>query len=634
MAKRYLLVDAASSTISKQPKKSNFINWNQCILCQEDKYEALRCPANSKNQDDPGYKTLAEDLLKFDAHGFTFHPFDLSELNDGSGVESTLFLHQAKWHKSCRLRCNKNEFQRKLKRQASAGELSECPVNVGSHSYQRRQIGQIAEVVCFFCDQPAGREVLHEATTFDIDSHVRQCATDLQDTRLLAKLAGGDMIAIEAKYHRTCLVNLYNHARDEKTKRDSCNAQEDCLHEIVFAELIAHIEELHNEQGLAPVFKLADLASLYQSRLQQLGVTMDKKIHTTRLKTKLMTAMPGLSSYSDGKHVYLTLNKHVGGALKVVCNHDSDAMHLVRAAQIVRKEIFTRRFMFDGTFPHGCQQDSVPSSLLALMNMILEGPTIKEQASQICKETNAAMSVAQIVMFNCVKHPHCNSSGSLRHNREQETPLPMYVALKVHALTRSRNIVDMLFKLGICISYDRLLQLTAKMANGVCQRFEMEGVVCPSTMRSGIFTVGAVDNIDHNPSSTTARDSFHGTGISIMQHPTGLNPGTERPVHTIDISSTSGMTPLPSKYTSVQPASLPRKEFHAPAVDGHLQPQSLYALDQSKGDEVEWLKSVIVALEKKRAGPRRVDLLVFILCQSTNSNSKSSYIWLASIISR
>ena len=63
------------------------------------------------------------------------------------------------------------------------------------------------------------------------------------------------------------------------------------------------------------------------------------------------------------------------------------------------------------------------------------------------------------------------------------------------------------------------------------------------------------------------------------------------------------MTPLPSKYTSVQPASLPRKEFHAPAVDGHLQPQSLYALDQSKGDEVEWLKSVIVALEKKELDP-------------------------------
>ena len=33
------------------------------------------------------------------------------------------------------------------------------------------------------------------------------------------------------------------------------------------------------------------------------------------------------------------------------------------------------------------------------------------------------------------------------------------------------------------------------------------------------FTTAAIDNIDHNPSSTTAKESFHGTGISLLQHP-------------------------------------------------------------------------------------------------------------------
>jgi len=37
------------------------------------------------------------------------------------------------------------------------------------------------------------------------------CAADLQDDRLLSKLAGCDSIAQEAKYHRKCLVALYNH---------------------------------------------------------------------------------------------------------------------------------------------------------------------------------------------------------------------------------------------------------------------------------------------------------------------------------------------------------------------------------------------------------------------------------------
>ena len=35
-------------------------------------------------------------------------------------------------------------------------------------------------------------------------------ATDLQDTALLAKLEGGDLIALDANYHLACLSQLRN----------------------------------------------------------------------------------------------------------------------------------------------------------------------------------------------------------------------------------------------------------------------------------------------------------------------------------------------------------------------------------------------------------------------------------------
>ena len=38
-------------------------------------------------------------------------------------------------------------------------------------------------------------------------------------------------------------------------------------------------------------------------------------------------------------------------------------------------------------------------------------------------------------------------------------------------------------------------------------------------MRSGVFTAAAVDNIDHNPSSTPAKYLFQGTAISFQQYP-------------------------------------------------------------------------------------------------------------------
>ena len=63
------------------------------------------------------------------------------------------------------------------------------------------------------------------------------------------------------------------------------------------------------------------------------------------------------------------------------------------------------------------------------------------------------------------------------------------------------------------------------LANAVCKRFEEEGVVCLTDLRKGLFTVGALDNIDHNPSSTISQDSFHGTGMNIFQFTTASEKG-------------------------------------------------------------------------------------------------------------
>ena len=56
---------------------------------------------------------------------------------------------------------------------------------------------------------------------------------------------------------------------------------------------------------------------------------------------------------------------------------------------------------------------------------------------------------------------------------------------------------------------------------------EATGIVCPSSLRKNVFTTMAVDNIAHNPSSATVAGSFHGTAISVVQHPSAVREGTE-----------------------------------------------------------------------------------------------------------
>ena len=158
-------------------------------------------------------------------------------------------------------------------------------------------------------------------------------------------------------------------------------------------------------------------------------------------------------------------------------------------------------------------------SWLLIFNMILDGATIKHQ-TQLVNKTNTKPAIAISRYFNSVKQArNVNSSNLERHSRSQETPLSLFMSFKIHAVTRRNGLVDTLFNLRLCVSYDKLLRMTSDIAKGVCHRFGVEDVVCPPKLRHGLFTTGAVDNIDHNPSSATAKHSFHRTGISLIQHP-------------------------------------------------------------------------------------------------------------------
>ena len=108
--------------------------------------------------------------------------------------------------------------------------------------------------------------------------------------------------------------------------------------------------------------------------------------------------------------------------------------------------------------------------------MVMEGPSIKDQIRP--SSTQAALSIAQILS---VKHmrKQADTSSFVRHRSAQETPLPTYIGLLLHAQTRKRDLVDWLFSLGLSISYDRVLRISAELGNSLCQRFHIDQVVCP-----------------------------------------------------------------------------------------------------------------------------------------------------------
>ena len=555
------------------------IDLQLCVLCQERKEESLQCPANSKRTDlGAGYKTLAENLLLFNELGMVPFAINLEQLNDGSGVDNTLLKNKASWHKSCKDKVNSTKLKRAQKRREQGEDAtSHSPVKTRRTSLAGEGRLNENESKCFFCNDVAGPSGLHKTSTFEIDRSVRESAIKLKDTDLLAKLADGDMVAIEAKYHVKCLAALYNRVQKLQTPSAEEDSNETSLHGIAFASLVSYLEEFRDCENVA-VFKLVELAKLYSAKLEELGITSSSKINTTRLKERLLGAFPDLSAHTQGRDVLFIFNHAIGDAIRKACEQDfdSEALHLARAAKIVRRDLFKMTSIFSGTFPSDCQAKSVPESLKALVDMILEGPSIKKTALEENPSKMACLTIAQLLAFNSTRHA---SNGDLpaysRRSRAREYPLPIYVALKIHGETRKKSLIDSFFNMGLCISYDRVLAISTDIANSVTTRFEHEGVVCPPKLRGKVFTTAGVDNIDYNPSSTTAHDSFHGTAISLVQHPTTSNKGNDRGIPVLNTAAESQrkIAQLPEAYTNVPPAVLQVKEPFAPALVGPLKPR-------------------------------------------------------------
>ena len=379
-------------------------NWKKCCLCQKVTNELLQCPTKSKRVDigvgQGYYSTLSANIIQLNELHDLPMLIDLQRLDEGSGIESTLRENKAVWHKSCYSKFNATQVRRAEKRKSTLedSELKEGPAK----KYTRQSTcSEMEELTCvFFAKSASASEWLREVTTLHLDSRVRKCALDLQDERVLAKLSSKDMVAQEAKYHPKCLVALYNRAAALQAAKD-LDQHDDrgnkVSHGIALAELLAYLDETRMHEDVAPVFKLSDLVKLYSSRLQELGVKQHTRQHSTELKNRILAQNPNLKTNKEGRDVLLAFNNDLGPALHKACDDDcdSEAVCLTRAAKIVRRDMFEMQAHFTGSFDQDCQMKSVPHSLLALVNMIHNGPGINSQ-----RMSQATLSTAQLLQYN------------------------------------------------------------------------------------------------------------------------------------------------------------------------------------------------------------------------------------------
>ena len=161
----------------------------------------------------------------------------------------------------------------------------------------------LQETCIFDCGKTGN---LCRGSTYKLDSHIQEAALKTGDTKLLAKLSAGDIIAIDMLYHKRCLVDLYNKAKLFGTPPTSSDSDLDEHRGIAFAEVVMYLEEKLSEEP--HIIKLAEAVSLYQNRLDELGQIKEGRENSTRLKEKLLAHIPSLTAHKKGRDILLIMD--------------------------------------------------------------------------------------------------------------------------------------------------------------------------------------------------------------------------------------------------------------------------------------------------------------------------------------
>ena len=165
-------------------------DWTICSLCQEGDTNNLLDPKRNPIQvkRDKTYQTLAANLTTLSQLNSLPLGINLDRLNDGSRIENSLRVNNAKWHKNCYQQCSVSAIQRAKEKLSKQYET-----NQSSPIKRLRPSGEKDESCddkpeCFICGDPIDSEDLyHKACTTEIDTSSNDMAKKAKRSDLLAK---------------------------------------------------------------------------------------------------------------------------------------------------------------------------------------------------------------------------------------------------------------------------------------------------------------------------------------------------------------------------------------------------------------------------------------------------------------
>ena len=222
------------------------------------------------------------------------------------------------------------------------------------------------------------------------------------------------------------------------------------------------------------IFKLSELKALYHQYLSGPVNNSKAYLHSTRFKDRILHALPYLSAYQQGRDIFLISEAQMGSVVYKAYedNDDEEAFGILKTCNTMRKIIFSHLISpFTGTFDIDCQTKSIPPSLTSMISLLLYGSAYSGEITQ------EVLTISQLIMFNTKAK---NRSSIHRHSKTLEMPLPIYIGFQLHSEFRCSSVIQKYHKLGISVSYNRILEIEKDLLRASCTQYNNEGWSAPA----------------------------------------------------------------------------------------------------------------------------------------------------------
>lgn len=497
-------------------KRKKSIDWRNCIICQNHKGQESQRKASpagittflsaAKQRSDEVYSRI------------------LPEIEDLSKREIV-------WHTSCYKSYTSKRNLSFVKQETSTRDVesSTAAVSDVESRSSRSKVASLDWSLCMFCQKTKhrGTKALINVSTFDAAKVIRSAAEARGDDTMILNIRDVDLIAVEAKYHSICRASYVSKSNLKHFKEE--DVEEECMYALAFECLL---EEINPGITSGKAYDMAFLLDRYQSILLGKGISSYNSYRSEKLKRRLSNHFLDSIVFhkqqdpSKPELIYsssISVQDIINAAAKQEINQAESQPKSVQdistekktvlyhAAQILRSDLRNCNGISiqplsndDISLENG--RSVIPESLYNFLHGLLSKQNLSHD-NNFCVDQEIdkrALMIGQDIV-------HATS-----HSRVK-TPKHIGLAVTLHHLTGSKQIVTLLNRMGHCSSYEDVEIVNTSLATEIAAKHNDFGVIIPTNITPGVFIQFAADNNDINEETLDGKHTTHATTLVAYQ---------------------------------------------------------------------------------------------------------------------